>query len=326
MMESNQGSIYSQAMDIINSRRNDALTTYESRIEEIEKKLPEMEKVNSYLRTAPMDLLRAIQRGINVEREIEKIRIQNIQAQECSARVLVEGGYPEDYLELKYTCPLCSDTGFVNGRRCECFEKLIKELSIERLNSNSMLKLCSFSKFNLCYYEGEDYVHMKNTFDYCVNYAENFSKNSKNVLMLGNTGLGKTHLSLSIAEKVIEKGYSVVYDSAANIIMPIENEHFSNSNGKHNEALYAVLSADLVIIDDLGAEFNTNFYTSTIYEIINTRLNKKAPTIINTNLTPDEISSRYHPRITSRIFGEYDYMKFEGNDIRQKIRKNKIIE
>ena len=78
-----------------------------------------------------------------------------------------------------------------------------------------------------------------------------------------------------------------------------------------------VLECDLLVIDDLGAEFVTQFTNAALYNIINTRINLGLPTIISSNLTLQEIENEYSTRISSRIIGEYSILCFEGKDIRQ---------
>ena len=78
-----------------------------------------------------------------------------------------------------------------------------------------------------------------------------------------------------------------------------------------------VCDADLLILDDLGAEFATQFTVSAIYNIINSRILGGKPTIINTNLTLSELRGRYTERIVSRLMGTYSVLNFYGNDIRQ---------
>ena len=116
---------------------------------------------------------------------------------------------------------------------------------------------------------------------------------------------------------MIEKGFNVAYDSIVNYLRMIEKEHFGKAD---TDTLQTLLNADLLIMDDLGSEYESSFYVSTIYNIINTRLNKGVPTIINSNLSPSELQKRYDDRIVSRLIAMYDYLKFTGNDIR-KIKK-----
>ena len=79
-----------------------------------------------------------------------------------------------------------------------------------------------------------------------------------------------------------------------------------------------MMECDLLILDDLGAEFSTSFSYATLYQWINTRLNKRLPTIISTNLTPKELLDLYGERVFSRLIGNYVPLFFAGQDVRQK--------
>ena len=155
---------------------------------------------------------------------------------------------------------------------------------------------------------------MKTYFEYCLNYSEDFSNKSDNLIMMGETGLGKTHLSLAIAGAAAKKGYSVIYSSAQNLLSMLENEKFGRT--ALSGAEQSVHDCDLLIIDDLGAEFSTNFTVSAVYNILNTRLMASKPTIISTNMSLYEIEERYTQRIASRILGNYIIMNFVGKDVR----------
>ena len=133
--------------------------------------------------------------------------------------------------------------------------------------------------------------------------------------------MGKTHLSLAIARKVLERGYSVIYDSVINILRNIEKEHFSRDHSE--EMIGLVMDTELLILDDLGTEYESAFYNSTVYNIINTRLNRGRPTIISTNLDFAGIRRRYDERVVSRITTVYKCMRFSGEDVRVQIAKNK---
>lgn len=129
------------------------------------------------------------------------------------------------------------------------------------------------------------------------------------------TGLGKTHLSLSIAKEVIRKGYNVLYTPAQTLLETLERERFRR--GEESYSLNFVLDCDLLILDDLGAEFSTNFSVLGDLSISSTsRLVEGKPTIISSNLTAKELEARYSPRVVSRIMGGYYTIPFLGNDIR----------
>ena len=223
---------------------------------------------------------------------------------------------------IVYDCEVCKDTGYVKGKICECIKREAAQIIAEELSREMPLENCKFENFDLKYYSdktdasGENARRrMTSILKLCKEYAIGFSpETSKNLLFLGNTGLGKTHLSLAIVSAVIEKGYMPIYASCENLFSEIESEKFS---GKNNGTYEAVLNADLLVIDDLGTEMTTSFTKSVLYNIVNTRILSGLPTIINTNLSMKEIESRYTARVLSRFIGEYDWNKFLGEDIRQ---------
>ena len=141
--------------------------------------------------------------------------------------------------------------------------------------------------------------------------------------MFGKTGLGKTHLSLAIANEVVKKGYTVLYDSAQNYLRQIEKEHFGRDNNGE-DTLGALISSDLLILDDLGTEFSTILSSAKLFHIINTRMLTKKQIVISTNLSPNKLIDQYSDRLVSRIVGSYIILKFFGNDIRQKNQENSI--
>ena len=188
---------------------------------------------------------------------------------------------------------------------------------------NAPIEKCTFESFRLKYYPDvidkeigvNQRSHMAEVFEICKNYGESFSLSRRSLLMTGGTGLGKTHLSLAIAGKAIDKGYNVCYESAQNLMDKLEREHFSREgDGSFKQE---ILSCDLLIIDDLGCEFQTQFTKAELYNIVNTRHLRSLPTIINTNLSLSEIEEVYHQRVASRIVGNYAVILFCGTDNRQ---------
>lgn len=318
-------SIFDKAQSIMTNRRARAESENEMRIAEINAKLPQIREVNDVLINTGRDLIRIISEGNkygDVNAKIEQLRQYNLGAQEMSKKLLEQNGYPADYLDVHYSCPFCRDTGYFDGRFCECFKKLCGKLSTDELNKNAKLALSSFDTFSLSYYKGDDYFTMNNILEFTKQYAETFTPDSGSIFMFGPTGLGKTHLSLAAANRILEKGYSVIYDSAINILRKIEKEHFSREH--NSDMIDLVIETDLLILDDLGTEYETAFYNATIYNIINTRLNSGKPTIISTNLDFGGIKQRYDERVVSRIVAAYTCLEFKGDDIRLQIKTNNL--
>lgn len=256
----------------------------------------------------------------NITEKIKAVSEENIAVQREMERLLTENGYDKDYLQHIYTCKRCGDTGVLNGEWCDCLKKRARKLAADELNKRSPLKLCSFDNFDLSLYpdvqkNGEKpREEMEKNYNVCVDFAENFKGNEKGLLMTGGTGLGKTHLSLAVAAKVIEKDFCVVYNSVPELIRTIDNEQFGRAVG---DTLSVISECDLLILDDLGAENSTERSNSLLYEIVNGRLCRSLPMIINTNLSAEELCSRYNERLFSRLFS-LEVLFFQGDDNRLK--------
>lgn len=308
--------IYEKVYAILSQRRAKAIAENDMRIKEINSRIPEIKEINDALYNTGKELIKIITeaKGADVTAKIEQIKQNNLGAQQVAGQLLTSHGYPADYLDIRYTCQKCSDTGYIGGINCSCLNSLLARLNTLKLNEKAQLTLSNFNTFSLSYYQGADYEAMEKIFNYARNYAANFSRESDSILIFGNTGLGKTHISLAIANEVLKKGFSVIYDSTMNILRDIEKEHFSHE--KSTEILDLVCDTDLLILDDLGTEFESKFYNSAVYNVINSRLIKGLPTIINTNMDFAALSVRYGGKVASRITTMYTCLEFRGSDVR----------
>ena len=313
--------IFERAQAILTDRRLKAVRENERRINEINEKIPQIREINTQLCNTGRELIRIVTEnsGSSVEERIEQLKNFNLGAQAMSRQLLAQNGYPQNYLDIPYTCPKCGDTGYCNSQFCDCFKKLCGSLEAQELNKTAQLKLSSFDTFDLSYYKGDDFFTMKKIFEFAKRYSDTFTPKSESILMFGKTGLGKTHLSLAIADIVMKKGYSVIYDSIINILRKIEQEHFSREHS--SETIDLIMNTELLILDDMGTEYETPFYNSTVYNIINTRLNSGKPTIISTNLDFAGIRRRYDERVVSRITAVYTCMEIKGEDIRYQMKQ-----
>ena len=268
---------------------------------------------------AGLATIKAIGMGAADAKEyIQKLSEINLEAQAQRRLLLKSNGFPEDWLDVHYTCKKCEDKGFVSGIMCGCFKELLKSIEYEKLCSKLPVGNCRFDNFKLDYYPDgagtSPKKRMESVLNYCKAYAADFSRRSPSLLLYGKTGLGKTHLSLAIAGKAVEEGYGVIYSSAQNLFNKLEKDKFGKADANTEEA---ILDCDLLIIDDLGAEFTTQFTVSALYNIVNSRELEGKPTIISTNLMPEQLTKAYGERIASRILSNYVMLYFDGSDIRQ---------
>lgn len=297
----------------------------ESRTAELHKKYPELLKIDNVLAETGLRILSEAMKGKDgLDERLRKLRAENEELCQARRAYLESIGYPGDYTAVKYECDICMDTGFDGRKVCKCLHRDLVLAGFESSGIGKLIATQSFETFDLRYYNRspEERARMEMILNSCQGYASAFSDStSDNLLFCGATGLGKTHLSTSIAKCVIEKGYDVIYDTVENIMSDFQHERFGRGYGDTEEPVTdKYFDCDLLIIDDLGTEISNQFTLSCIYNIINTRINNSKPMIISTNVSHDEIRSRYGDRITSRLFGEFIVLKFEGRDIRmQKI-------
>lgn len=314
--------VFDKAKKELENRRAEAQAKREANHSALLIKHPEILQLEQKMAQTGLELIRAIAQRSGAD-NVGQLKKINLDAQRKRLEIIKADGLPEDYLETPYTCKKCEDTGFTDGLMCQCHKKLLKSIAYSELCRVSPMKTSDFEDFSLDFYPGELDSHgispkkqMHDIASYCLEYAKDFSSASPSLLFCGATGLGKTHLSLAIANKAINGGHTVVYGSVQNLLNRIESEHFGRGDNK-NETLDMLLCCDLLILDDLGAEFSTQFTVATIYNIVNTRMLTSSPVIISTNLTPQELEDKYDKRITSRIIGGYVPLLFCGKDIRQ---------
>lgn len=315
--------VLQQAESQLESLRKTQIEKNELRKKNFYKKFNRAQIIDSQLSRTAIDSAKAILSGADARKKLTELKDTNIALQKELETLLISANLPIDYLDVKYECQKCLDTGYIDGIMCDCLKNLVKKITYENLNRLSPLSLSTFESFNVDFYPDANFndgvnikMHMEKIFNFCKNYANTFTKNSENIFMQGATGLGKTHLSLAIANTVIGLGYNVVYTSTPNIISKIEKEHFNHSY-QDEETEQHLVNCDLLILDDLGTEFQTTFSSATIYNIINSRIMYQKPTIISTNFSVKEIQSAYSKRLVSRIMGDYKRLLFLGNDIRQ---------
>lgn len=255
--------------------------------------------------------------------DVEAARAALVRADEALAAATREAGYDENAFQPAYSCPRCHDTGMYNGNPCTCVAEIARRLRREEINAASPLGLCQFSTFDINRYSADvepelgisARAYMEKLLHYCENYAKKFSSKSPNLLFMGHTGLGKTHLALAIADAVLGGGHDVLYTSAAALAARLGREHFDFDSG--DEWLNACQEADLLILDDLGTEYITPLTISVLYELINTRMLTERPTIYTTNITDQSVFvARYTEKVASRMLGGCKMFKFFGTDQR----------
>ena len=277
----------------------------------------------------------ALRQGSDPVQAVRAVREENQSLQRERVSLLEAMGLAEDALNDTPACPLCRDTGWQGARMCRCLKELCAQEQIKELSKLLDLGEQSFDTFSMDYYSpAADPLHgisprenMDINCNVCWNYAHKFGRiSTKNLLLSGPPGLGKTFLSACIARTVSESGFSVVYDTAVNDFEQFDTRRFRRDSSDGLDArdeTRRYLGCDLLILDDLGREMTTRLTQASLYELVNTRLVADKQTVISTNLPLEELESRYDPPTVSRLKGEYEFLEFFGEDIRS-LRKNRL--
>ena len=293
----------------------------EARAKALGMQIPELGRIDEALAGTGMRILAAAQRyrGQELENALAALRRENEALLADRAALLAAHGYAEDYTDPHYECELCKDTGAYNRRICRCMREKLIAAGYESSGLGLLMQTQSFDTFDPSRQRNErEFAELLSA---AKAYAASVDgKEARNLLLLGGTGLGKTHLSTAIAKAVIENGHDVAYETAVNLFADYESERFDRRYRAEDEQALTqrYFECDLLIVDDLGTELTNQFTVSVLYNLLSTRQGRGKSTLISTNLSPDELRKRYGDRIASRLFGSYLTYLLRGEDMRMK--------
>jgi DNA replication protein DnaC len=259
---------------------------------------------------------------------MEEAAGQSLALQQERAALLEEMGASAGSLDEIPLCPVCNDTGYAGHELCECLMERYRTLQAAELSSLLDLQGQTFESFDADLFSeridpkqnGSSRQNMEDIRDLCYNYCRKFDPQSHNLLFSGPPGTGKTFLSACVAGTVSDRGFSVVYDTAVRQLAQIEALQFGRGGGDVDETVERLRMCDLLIIDDLGAEFLTPFAQAALLDLVNTRLISNKKMLISTNLRSADLRARYSPALASRLEGEFLWLDFFGEDLRQRVR------
>lgn len=315
--------LYQAALRTVSARRQRAKAAAQDARAQAEAAVPELRAAEDALRACGVRCALAGARGAGRAEATAALA----EARQKRDALLAASGRSPQALEPKFTCPLCQDTGVAQGKTCQCVRREMQRLRREEIEAMSSLSVTRFDTMKLDYYPStRDPQTGRSVRQYMAelladlqDYAAAFDLDSENLMFTGNAGLGKTHAALAVAGAALDKGYDVIYISSPDFFSRVETLHFgSDPAGEKDALLETVTGADLLILDDLGTEFNSSFVISTLYSLLNDRLGRRRPTILTTNITDGALLEKlYTEKVASRISAFVPY-RFLGDDIRLK--------
>ncbi len=308
------------------TRKLRATLVLDRRREEIYSSHPDIKAIDEQIVS---DSIKRTRLAINGDKSaLEGIDEANAALTARKESLLVEYGYPADYLKLRYICPLCRDTGFIENEPCDCYKRAVSEMIYNDSNLAGILKEQNFDNFDYSLYssledERDPNIDMtpRENIERAVatskDFISSFDSEFRNLLIYGNTGVGKTFLCSCIAKELLDSSHSVVYYTAYKFFKLLEKDKFQNDDPDEEvPGPDYLIDCDLLILDDLGTELTNSFTNSALYSILNERELKKRPTVISTNLSLADLNSRYSERVFSRLNKDYTFVKIIGRDIR----------
>lgn len=315
---------------IYEERRLRNIYEQERRKEEIYQKIPEFKEIEQQIIKTSMAHGRMLLKkekdsaSPSTQDPLHDLRMELLDLKMQKKKLLTDAGYPYDYLELRYDCCKCRDTGYIGTEKCTCFRQMEVEFLYDASQIKELLQTDNFSNLSYEYYQGESLRQFKEAVTTSQNFIKNFNSDYRNLFFYGTVGTGKSFLSGCIAKELLDRGSSIIYFSAVKMFQSISTLYYDKDKTALNNLFDTLYECDLLIIDDLGAECTNDFIRSNLFSILNERMLRHKSLIISTNLCLEELRERYSDRVFSRISRNFELCKLTGPDIRiqQKISMN----
>lgn len=318
-------------MHIYEQRRLNNEYRRRRRYESIINQIPEIKSLDDSISSLSLQQGRKLLEGDDLALRDLKQAIHDLSHKK--AQLLKDNGYPADHLDLHYTCPDCRDTGYIGNQKCHCFQKAVIDLLYTQSNLQDILKKENFDTCSLEYYSGShidpltgrsSLESMQIALRSCHEFTDTFSSEFRNLLLYGDTGVGKSFLSHCIAKELLDQSFSVIYFTAARLFDIFAKNTFRREEEAELDYEH-IYNCDLLIIDDLGTEMSNRFTVSQLFVCLNERILRQKSTLISTNLALEDLKNIYSERIFSRITSSYTVLRLTGDDIRiQKKLMNRI--
>lgn len=209
-------------------------------------------------------------------------------------------------------CPLCSGTGWRPDQQqgavvpCECRTRTRAERALAAARIPPRYQGCAFTNFDL-YPErgGPRNESLWKAFGMVQTYLADYPLvDGKGLLLIGDTGVGKTHLIVALMKGLVEKGAEGLFVDYQELLKRIQSSYDATAHTAEREVIRPVLETEIVVIDDLGANRISEWVEDTINHLLNHRYNEKKPTLLTANLSQERMGGAPGSRVTRPTFEE----------------------
>ena len=320
--------LHEMVLDEYRKKEENRKKEYEIKLNEVYAIFPEVREIDDEISSlAVKHAARIIREGITPEQAVADVQKEKSALESRRSSILRDASYTENFLP-HYDCDICNDTGFVDGQKCKCYMEIMKKLMLSNVNGAKTIifdfEKDTFDNFSFEWYSKEivdskinisPYENIKSVYKVCRDFCKNFNSETQNLYFYGSSGTGKTFLASCIANELVSAGHNVIYQSAYKLFQFMEDYKFCRID-RENPLYDNIYNCDLLIIDDLGTEFSTAYTCSVLFDILNSRLLNGKSTIISSNLNLGNLEKKYTDRVHSRIVGNFEMLRFLGDDIR----------
>ncbi len=245
---------------------------------------------------------------------------------------LSEHGIPQRFAEPDWDCSLCEDTGVVGGRTCRCQQQRLLANRFQGARLPERLREQTFQQFSLEWYAAEkptplgisERQNAQEALNSCQAFVARVMEDAKqapSLFISGKTGLGKTFLCSAICHALSENGIVSLYTTYSDLINSVKASFDAFSSGE--DLMTLAREVPVLILDDLGAEYVTEFSVRCLFDIVNHRRNERLPLVISSNLSLADVATRYDDRIASRLLEICLPVRIYGRDIRGRMLRRK---
>jgi DNA replication protein DnaC len=311
--------LLAQALDECSARRIDNESEEQRRLAHASGLSPAIARLEDERRGDILRGLRQAIEGIKPEGIVERTAMRNREIK----KLLLENGLPGDYLEPVHQCPVCHDSGYTGSAAksiCGCVTKRYHELLS---GSNDTKDSPSFERFNPGVFSETPLdsrgttqrMLMDTIYNRCEQYADSLPEGPLNLVLFGPSGLGKTYLLKSIAQRAGEHGFETMAFTANALLNHIREAYFARGE----EVAQPYYDVPLLLIDDLGTEpLWENITLEQLFNLLAYRMENRKHTVFSTNLPLKDLKKRYTMRIYSRLMDRKLSLalEFQGHDIR----------